>query len=218
MSGQRIPGPVGLDLPPMGNLSGDVDPLPRGGFAPAVPGGMEPPVPLDVTRTVKDVVKDWDASQPKNTADIPVSGKTLAGVAEALNALPEWGRGGGALRTDAVPPGNTTEVTVTLHANLTLRLPKWKEYDKASAAAKKEWDRMILKLKAHEQRHVDIAAEEAQKLANALVDREISEISEMVTDANKILRARQDDLDTDTEHGAKAGVPFGDVDLDTSIP
>lgn len=219
MGNQRVPGPTG-SAPADSGSSGSTDlpaPVPRGGFAMPGPGGVERPVPLDVTRTVRDVVKDWDAARPKDTQDIPVSGKNLAGVAEALNRLSEWGQGGGALRTGAVPPGNTTEVTVTLHANLKLRLPRWKEYDKASAPAKAEWDRMIRKLKAHEQRHVDIAVEEAEKLANDLFGREIGEIARMVTGANKALKDRQDRLDTDTESGSKPGVQYGGVELDTSI-
>jgi hypothetical protein len=217
MSDQRIPGPDGTDPPFAGSRGCDAAPFPRGGSALPGPGGVDRPIPLDIRRTVKDVIKDWDAARPKDTKDIPVSGKSLAEVAKALNKLPEWGQGGGALQNDAIPPGNTTEVTVTLHGNLRLRLPKWKEYDKASVAAKAEWDRMIKKLRAHEQRHVDIAVEEAEKLAKALIGCEINEVAQMVTDANKALKGRQDQLDADTESGSKPGVPYGDVELDTSI-
>jgi hypothetical protein len=40
----------------------------------------------------------------------------------------------------------------------------------------------------------------------------------MVTAANRRMRARQDQLDADTQNGAKTGVAFGDVTLNTSIP
>ena len=36
--------------------------------------------------------------------------------------------------------------------------------------------------------------------------------------ANRRMQSRQSDPDNDTDHGAKAGVPYGDVILDTLIP
>lgn len=77
---------------------------------------------------------------------------------------------------------------------------------------------MLAKLRAHEDRHLAIAIEEADRLAGELVGREIGEIADLVTEANRRMQERQDELDADTEHGAKAGVAFGDVSLNTSIP
>ncbi len=127
------------------------------------------------------------------------------------------GTGGGAIRSDRIPVGTTTNLTVSLCANLVFRLPTWTRYNQASDAAKAEWDRMLGKLRAHEQRHVDIAIEEANDLAQDLIGREISEIAPMVTAANDTMRQRQEKLDEDTQHGAKRGVTYGDVFLDESI-
>lgn len=121
------------------------------------------------------------------------------------------------LRTDVIPPGNTTDLDVKLHANLLMRLPTWSGYQVASQAAKNEWDKMLAKLRAHEQRHMDIAIEEADALASELIGKEIGEIAKLVTNANKKMQKRQQELDKDTENGSKPSVSYGDVILDISI-
>jgi predicted secreted Zn-dependent protease len=97
------------------------------------------------------------------------------------------------------------------------RLPKWANYDKASKEAKAEWDRMVAKLKIHEDRHLAIAIEEANQLAADLIGHDIGDISDMVTEANRRMAQRQQDMDDASEHGAKEGVPYGDVVLDITI-
>ncbi len=170
-----------------------------------------------VKRIIAEVIKDWDPPKPDNTPWVEVEGETLADVASALESLEEWGMGGGMLRAEPIPPGTSTDLTVTLHANLVMRLPDWKDYAKASAAAQKEWDRMIEKLQAHEERHVEIAIEECDKASTTLIGEEISKIAPIVTATNAAMKKRQDKLDSDTNHGMKKGVLYGDVSLDTSI-
>jgi hypothetical protein len=215
MGGNRIPGPHGTRQ----QLSGKQgDPTTRAGMGFGPPIGSDSPVPLQVQRIIARVTKDWEPPNPRTTPAIVVNGQTLQQVADQLNAMEEWGQGGGAIRSDAIPPGNSTNLTVALHAGLVFRLPTWTRYNQASAAAKAEWDRMMAKLRAHEQRHLDIAIEEANALAQDLVGREIGEIAGMVTAANQRMRDRQQQLDDDTQNGAKPGVTYGDVFLDTSIP
>lgn len=190
-------------------------------------GGGNPPgvlgvdaIPLDdLQRMVTKVTKDWDPPSPRTTPAIVVGGATLQQAADQLNRLNEWGEGGGRLRTDRIPPGNSTKLTVNVHANLIRRLPTWSFYPKASAAAKAEWDQMVQKLAAHEDRHVAIAIEEADQLAQDLMGKEISDIPQLVTDANARMQKRQDELDdpSNTDHGAKQGVQYGDVNLDITI-
>ena len=209
MGGGRIPGPIREDTV----LRNDgINPGPHGsGFG--VPG----PIRMDNSPIVREVVKDWEPPSPAATPKIVVRGTTLAQVAQQLNALPEWGRGGGMLRADRLRNIRTPTVTVHLHANLVFVLPEWKGYDAASAKVKAEWDRMIAKLRIHEQRHVDIAIEEADRLAAALIGEPISRIASLVTRANATMSQRQRKLDKDTKNGSKPGVPYGDVILDTSI-
>jgi cell division septum initiation protein DivIVA len=190
-----------------------------GGNPPGVLGGDDV-IPLDdLQRMVTKVTKDWDPPSPRTTPAIVVGGATLQQAADQLNRLNEWGEGGGRLRTDRIPPGNSTKLTVNVHANLVRRLPTWSGYPKASAAAKAEWDQMVRKLAAHEDRHVAIAVEEADRLAQDLVGKEISDIVQLVTDANTRMQQRQDELDdpSNTDHGAKPGVQYGDVNLDTTV-
>lgn len=210
MGGGRIPGPIGLDAGPE---NGAINPTPPGaGFG--VPG----PIGMDDSPIVNEVVKDWDPPSPTTTPEIVVRGRTLAQLEQRLNALPEWGRGGGMLRSDRLRNVRIPEVTIHLHANLVFILPRWEGYDAASSHAKAEWDRMVGKLLIHEQRHVDIAIEEADRLAAALIGGPMSRIATMVTRANATMAQRQQDLDRDTEHGSKSGVQYGDVILNTSIP
>ena len=209
MGGGRLPGSLSYDVIPH---AGDFDPqFPSGGFE--FPG----PIGLDSSPVVTEVKKDWDPPNPGSTPEIVVKGKTLAQVADALNKLPEWGRGGGSIRSDKLDNVKTPEVTVQLRANLTMVLPQWDGYEQASAAVKKEWDRMIATLRKHEQRHVDIAIEEADALASALMGKPMSKIASMVTEANAKMAKRQKELDAKTENGSKVGVEFGDVVLDMSI-
>jgi hypothetical protein len=215
--GERIPGVSGLD-PAMAGEAGDGVTAGGGGFAPPTVSGLEAPQPLDsLQRIITAVTKDWEPPNPRTTPELVVSGQTLAAVGDALDRLPEWGEGGGMLRTDPVPVGTSTSVTVAARGNLVFRLPRWANYSTASTAAKAEWDRMMVRLRAHEQRHLDIAIEEANNLAGDLVGREISEIAGLVTEANRRLHDRQVELDHDTDHGARPGVPYGDVILDTTI-
>jgi len=219
MGGGRIPGVLGTE-PPRPDEAKSGGQLPQDlGFSPPGPLGLHSGsgTALAVTRIVKDVTNDWVPPSPTTTPEIVVRGRTLAEVGNELNRLPEWGQGGGTLRADPAPAGTSPEVTVSLHANLVLRMPRWTRYAEASAAARAEWDQMIAKLRVHEERHVAIAIEEANSLASALIGVEISEIAGMVTDANQTMQARQDELDRDTENGSRPGVPYGDVSLDTSI-
>ncbi len=212
MGGSRVPGPLSGGQVFAGAAKRQNVPRPGAGFAAPRPVGHT------LRRIVVQVTKDWDPPQPRTTPGIVVQGRTLEEAARALNRLREWGQGGGTLRVDRIPAGRSTEVTAHVHANLVRRLPRWAGYARASPAAKAEWDGMIEKLEEHEQRHVDIAIEEADQLASDLMGREIGEIAHLVTQANATLQRRQNELDDDTDHGAREDVPYGDVILDTSIP
>jgi Bacterial protein of unknown function (DUF922) len=217
MGGVRV-GILGTDAD-AGSGSDAANDILGGGDPPGVLGANEV-IPLDdIQRSIAKVTKDWDPPNPRTTPPIVVGGATLEKAADQLNKLAEWGEGGGSLRTERIPPGNSTNLTVKLHGNLVRRLPTWSGYAKASPAAKAEWDQMVRKLAAHEDRHVAIAIEEAEQLAKDLIGKEISDIAQMVTDANARMQARQDELDdpSHTDHGAKPGVPYGDVNLDITI-
>ena len=207
--GERTPGVVGM------NPHQATDWPPGSGFVDPGPGGLDGPVPM-VARIIANVNVDWRPPAPDTTATVSIEADNLADLAKLL-PRGEWGQGGGSLRSERIPVGTSTNLTVQLHGNLVLRLPEWTNYNSASMAAKGEWDRMITKLTAHEQRHVDIAVEEFDKVATALLGKDIDQIVATVTAANAAAQKRQDQLDTDTDHGAKKGVPYGDVFLNTSI-
>jgi hypothetical protein len=217
MGGVRV-GILGTDADARDRPDGSDDIL-GGGDPPGVLG-VDDAIPLDtLQRIIAKVTKDWDPPNPRTTPPIVVGGATLEKAAEQLNKLPEWGQGGGSLRTESIAAGTSTNLTVTMHANLVRRLPTWSGYARASAGAKAEWDQMVRKLAAHEDRHVAIAIEEAEQLAKDLIGKEISDIAQRVTDANARMQARQDELDdpSHTDHGAKRGVQYGDVNLDVTI-
>jgi hypothetical protein len=191
---------------------------------PLAPGIGTPTIGFDdnaqpmASRTIATVTKDWEPTpNPTKTPEIVVNGKTLEEVGRELNTREEWGQAGGSLRTDRIPPGNDTNLTVNLHGNLLYRLPRWTNYATASTAAKQEWDKMFRKLTDHEDRHLAIAIEEGNQLALDLAGQDIDKIAKMVTAANGRMAKRQKELDDATDHGAKAGVQYGDVILDTSI-
>jgi hypothetical protein len=214
MGGNHIPCPIGTEPATAKESIDGKEMVPEGGWVDPRPG-LEP-IAM-VARIIARVKKDWDPPSPNTTPWVEVSGATLADVEVVLEANDEWGRGGGKLRSERIPVGKSTNLTVTLHGNLEFRVAKWMNYAKASAAARKEWDRMIGKLKAHEQRHVDIAIEEFDKVASGLIGKDIDQIVPMVTAANTATVKRQKKLDADTKYGSKKSVPCGDVFLDTSI-
>ncbi len=189
---------------------------PGAGFTDLGPDGLDAPIPM-VARIIAQVDDDWHPPAPDTSPSVEITGTTLEDVGDALSTLDEWGQGGGALRSEAIPVGTSTNLTVKLHGNLVKRLPKWRNYASASAAAKKEWDRMLGKLEAHEQRHMEIAIQHGDALAADLVGKDIDQIAKMVTDRNAQMAKDQKKFDHDTDHGKKQGVAYGDVSLDTSI-
>jgi hypothetical protein len=214
MGGMKV-GVLGFRPPGAGIGADDVDVL--GAGDPPGPIGIDEPIPLDVARIIANADKDWDPPKPDGAPEIVVRGSTLADVGQELNALDEWGQAGGIIRAEEIPVGTSTNLTVKLHAGLVYRLPTWTGYSNASPAAKAAWDAMFTKLKAHEDRHLAIAIEEANRVAKELIGKDIAVIGPRVTAANRRMLQRQTKLDDDTNHGARVGVPFGDVILDTSV-
>ena len=212
MAGSEERGVRGMNAPPARKHGVMNNPPVLAGIDWPGPIGVDDAAPMTITRTVVRVIKDWEPPKPKTTPAIKVRGKTLEEAARQLDALPEWGEGGGRLRADRIPAGTSEEVTVTLHANLIKRLPHWVGYQQASKAAQAEWDRMMGNLTKHETRHVKIAIEEANTLAQSLIGEEISKIARMVTDANRAMLDRQVKYDKDTSNGQDEGVT-----LDISI-
>jgi len=149
MGGVRI-GILGLDADALARADSDAPIDVLGGGDPPGILGVDSAIPLDdIQRVIAKVTKDWDPPSPRTTPPIVVAGATLEKAAEQLNKLAEWGEGGGSLRTDPIAAGNSTNLTVTMHANLVRRLPSWSGYAKASPATKAEWNQMVRKLAAH---------------------------------------------------------------------
>lgn len=78
---------------------------------------------------------------------------------------------------------------------------------------------MAPKLEAHEQRHVDIAVEEADRVAADLAVKSVDDMVPTINAGNARMQQRQNDLDSpnNSDHGAKPHVTYGGVFLDTTI-
>lgn len=217
MGGLRV-GVLGTEAQAHSGSSGNSSLDVFGGGDPPGVLGVDDPIPLDTARIIAVVNRDW-VSAPALNSDPPIvaRGTTLEQAARDLDAQGEWGQGGGILRTDEIPVDTSTHVTVSLHGNFVYRLPTWTGYASASPAAKAEWDKMIGKLRAHEDRHLAIAMEEGDRLAQELVGKEIRRIPAMVTAANTRMNNRQKELDRLTDSASKPGVQYGDVGLDITI-
>lgn len=183
----------------------------------------EKPEELSTEPTCGNVVKVWDVTARRTTPQIKGSGSTLAALKANLNASQgdHWGEGGGELTIDEVKgvfkPGDT--FTVTLRGEFINRIPEWTDRNAASDAAKKEWDRFIGKLKAHEECHVTIARKAFEALATEYPGTKITKVNELFKKRKGELAQAQKDLDdvTNTDHGRKSGVPCGDALLDATI-
>ncbi len=135
-------------------------------------------------------------------------------VAAALQRLSgRWGHGGGTLKLD-IPADFSSSHTVTLSAQLGLHLPRWKQYDQARDVEQVAWNHMFRKLREHEDRHVEIVVEEANKFAEDLIGQTTTQALKALHTAIRSLKDRQKKLDDETDHGAKPGVKYGDVILD----
>ena len=179
------------------------------------------PQPL-AGRTVSRVDCDW-VPTPVRYRTIKVKAANLADLATALAQLPEAGKGGGSLRSDAPQTSSSGVVSVALGGNLVNKVVEWDGYATASAAAQAHWDVVIKNLKRHEQRHMEIAIEVGNELAKLLIGHEIGStpsIADKVTSANTRMQKLQDDLDSpgESDHGRKKGHAYGDCNLDPTIP
>jgi hypothetical protein len=185
-------------------------------------GGGDPPGSLGINEAqpmsaakIGYVKSDWDRDNPESAKPIVVSGATIDQLWDVLKRMSEWGEGGGHLELEFTRDFASSQ-SVVLKAHLVRRLVQWKEYDKARDVEKAAWTSMYHKLMDHEDRHVEIAVEEAEQLAKVLIGQTKAEAQAAVKAANTRMRARQKKLDDDTDHGQKKGVKYGDVILDMS--
>ncbi len=150
--------------------------------------------------------------RPVRPAHYNVTGNTLAEVAGQLSPE-EWGRciWNYNYRYDSAN-GIATRVDVTL--TLTIRLPRWtgRGWRNASAAAKREWQRMLGCLQTHEDGHARIARPWARTLQHRLLNQPVANLSTIWEQVRAEHKNVQDEYDTRTQHGQTQGVT-----LDTSI-
>lgn len=147
-----------------------------------------------------------------STSYYNVAGNTLAEVAERLGT-DEWGRCTWDFRyTYRSTNGVATRVDVTLR--LRIRLPRWsgRGWNRASAAAKAEWNRMLAALRAHEDGHASRARTWATTLRSRLLNRPEGDLADLWQTGMDEHEAAQAAYDTETNHGQTQG-----VSLDTSI-
>ena len=231
MAGARAPFPLGLDL---GAANASALTTPRSSATPG-PVGLDPADDAEELGTDKKIVKvtkDWTDPPTVPPTFYEVSGKTLKDVLTELQKRPDdWGEGGGEITGAGDPKANppTEEIwleptgdgkgyTVALKGKFKLELPKWKEYDKATAAQKKAWDDMIANLKKHEEEHVAITYRNAEKLVKGLTGLPAKLAAQKVADSKTATQADQDDFDSPakTDHCRKDFGNFKKVELDTS--
>jgi predicted secreted Zn-dependent protease len=141
-----------------------------------------------------------------------VTGNTLAEVAQQLDPT-EWGRC--SYHYDysyESTGGRATKVDTTL--NLTIRLPRWqgRGWNRASQAAKAEWQRMLHALGTHEDDHADIARRWAPTFQQRLLNQRVGNLRQRFNRTLGQVRAEQRRFDRRTRHGQTQG-----VSLDTSI-
>jgi RHS repeat-associated protein len=112
----------------------------------------------------------------------------------------------------------------TVNATITVYLPRWTGYDSATQAERGDWDKMMADLRDHEEGHVDIATQEANKTAKQLagalpasrtfisksgtsegitaaISRRYSRANQVVADGHARFRARNRNYDVLTGHG-----------------
>jgi predicted secreted Zn-dependent protease len=148
---------------------------------------------------------------PPQSDPYDVSGTTLAELHSQLDPT-EWGRCTYHYGYDyETTNGRATRVNITL--TLTIRLPRWQEgRDDASAATRTEWDRMMGALRAHEERHAEIAREWAPTFKQRMLGVREGNLASRHSQVLGQVDQRQGQYDTQTTHGQTEG-----VSLDLSV-
>ena len=165
------------------------------------------------------VQRDEDAEADTGTVTIQeptsdpysVSGTTLAEVHAQLDPT-EWGRCTYHYDyTYDTTNGRASRVNITLR--LVIRLPDWQEgRDQASPEARAEWDRMMTVLRAHENRHAEIAREWAPTFKERMLGVLESNLAGRHAEVLGEARGAQNAYDAQSAHGQNEG-----VSLDLSI-
>ena len=104
-----------------------------------------------------------------------------------------------------------TNVKVTTSVSVTM--PNWPGYSKATVCMKGSWDAMYRGLQAHEDRHVTLGADVDGKIKKAIENVSVSDASELAAAVNSAAQAIRDanqaaqrQFDADTDHGKKDAV------------
>jgi hypothetical protein len=168
---------------------------------------------LEVNRTpVAAAEKGRIEISPATQDPYDVSGNTLEEVLDQLDP-DEWGRCTWTWHQSI----RTTEGVIdraNISLGLRIRLPRWRGrgWRRASEPVKAEWNRMLESLRAHENRHAEIARSWAPQLQDLLLNQPESEQSSIWTNGLASHETAQSTYDADTSHGQTEGVT-----LDTTI-
>lgn len=164
-----------------------------------------------------DTADDGTVTIEEPTSDpYDVSGTTLAEVHAQLDPT-EWGRCTYHYDYDyGTTNGRVTRVDITLR--LTIRLPRWQEgRDEAAPEARAEWDRMMAALRAHEERHAEIAREWAPRFKQRILGVPAGNATATYNQVKREADAAQRQYDAETHHGQTEGVTL-DLSIDQEQP
>lgn len=216
MADSRTPGPLGLDPDVTdGTKLAPLDSHPIVGIGDGAQA-------LDSTPKIIRVTRNWTDPPTVRLEKKPkIGGTTLKEALAELERLDEWGTGGGDL---SGPEGEIKlqpadgGYTVDILGDFFMTLPEWEGYDKATPAQKEAWDAMIAKLRKHEQQHVTIAYNGAQKMIRTLTNLPVTQAAQKMQEVTDDTQSKQNDFDSaaKTNHGANAWGGFPKVELDTS--
>jgi hypothetical protein len=178
----------------------------------------ETPAPIGMAggsdAQITKVERNYDVKKPKTKPRPKVHGKTVEEVRKSLAKLvPEWGRGGGTLQVTVRDNPDGKTITAIVHANLYRIMPEWVDEKDAEAVAKTKWAKMEKALLKHEQRHMDIAAEAADRLADNLLNTTYSDIAGYHNDEVEALQFDQKSLDDDSKSGTDPDHDYGGVEF-----
>ena len=212
LTSARVPGPFGVDAPAAAPSDNDYHP-PGAGQGMAASAAVDE---LKSGRIIMHVVTDWHPMRPAMTSPIIINASTL-GVASQVMDKNGWCEAGGSITADAVPGHSGDHVTLQLRANLLMRLPRWDNYAHASPIARREWDRMLVKLKEYAKHRLNVVCDAGDALADSIFGRSVEDIGGLLAETNADIQAQLDKLDRDVKLGVKRGGRFGEIYLDPVV-
>lgn len=149
----------------------------------------------------------WD--KKNNNAKYTVQGKDIKSAVQFMNSRGEWGDFKSSITHKHWENASNIVNKVRLIPSYVITMPNWPAYRNQTQDIKDSWDTMYKALLKHEEGHREIFQQGLNKLIQDIDDLPNptpNDFESLFNQSIKAMQKKQDDFDTETEHGAARGV------------